>query len=113
VAAPDGSLGAYLESLTKIAAYPGVRMLPGHGPAQPDVAVLARSYLEHRRERLAQVEAAMAAGADTPQKVVDLVYPDIEPAVRFAAEFSAAAQLDYLRHRNRESGTRVNRLDPL
>jgi glyoxylase-like metal-dependent hydrolase (beta-lactamase superfamily II) len=113
VAAPDGSLGAYLESLEKIAGYPGVLMLPGHGPAQPDVAVLARQYLEHRRERLAQVEAAMAAGADSPQKVVDLVYPDIEPAVRFAAEFSAAAQLDYLRHRNRESGTRVNRLDPL
>jgi glyoxylase-like metal-dependent hydrolase (beta-lactamase superfamily II) len=113
VAAPDGSLGAYLESLEKIAAYPGVRMLPGHGPAQPDAAVLAGRYLQHRRERLAQVEAAMAAGADTPGKVVDLVYPDIEPAVRFAAEFSAAAQLDYLRHRNRESGTRVNRLDPL
>jgi hypothetical protein len=55
----------------------------------------------------------MDAGADTPEKVVDLVYPDIEPGVRFAAEFSAAAQLDYLRHRNRESGTRVDRLDPL
>jgi glyoxylase-like metal-dependent hydrolase (beta-lactamase superfamily II) len=113
VAAPDGSLGAYLESLESLAAYPGVLMLPGHGPVQPDVAVLARLYLEHRRERLAQVEAAMAAGADTPEEVVDLVYPDIEPGVRFAAEFSAAAQLNYLRHRNRESGTTANRLDPL
>jgi len=87
--------------------------LPGHGPAQDDVAVVARAYLEHRRERLAQVQAAVAAGADTAEKVVDLVYPDIEPAVRFAAVYSATAQLDYLRHRNRESGTRSDGLDRL
>jgi glyoxylase-like metal-dependent hydrolase (beta-lactamase superfamily II) len=113
VAAPDGGLGPYLASLELLTAYPQVMMLPGHGPAHADVAVLAAYYLDHRRERLAQVEAAMAAGADTPEKVVELVYPDIEPGVRFAAEFSAAAQLDYLRHRNRESGTTTDRLDPL
>jgi glyoxylase-like metal-dependent hydrolase (beta-lactamase superfamily II) len=113
VAKPDGDLGAYLTSLDELAAYGKVLMLPGHGPAQPDVAELARVYREHRRERLAQVEAAMAAGADTPEKVVDLVYPDIEPGVRFAAEWSAAAQLDYLRHKNRESGTPADGLDRL
>nr|WP_296074210.1 MBL fold metallo-hydrolase [uncultured Actinoplanes sp.] len=113
VAAPDGGLGPYLESLELLTAYPQVMMLPGHGPAHADVAVLATYYLEHRRERLAQVEAAVRAGADTPERVVDLVYPDIEPAVRFAAEFSAAAQLDYLRHRDRESGTSADGLDRL
>jgi hypothetical protein len=77
------------------------------------VAVFARFYLDHRRERLAQVEAAMAQGADTPEAVVDLVYPDIDPAVRFAAIFSAKAQLDYLHHKNRESGTRADGLDRL
>ena len=60
-------------------------MLPGHGPALADVAAVARVYLAHRRARLAQVEAAVAAGADTPEKVVDVVYPDIDPGVRFAA----------------------------
>ncbi|GIF25238.1 glyoxylase-like metal-dependent hydrolase (beta-lactamase superfamily II) [Actinoplanes tereljensis] len=113
VAAPDGDLGSYLSSLETLTAYPHVLMLPGHGPAQDDVAVLARGYLDHRRERLAQVEAAIAAGAETPEQVVDLVYPDIEPAIRFAAIFSAKAQLDYLRHRNRESGTRADGLDGL
>jgi hypothetical protein len=88
-------------------------MLPGHGPVRDDVASVARVYLDHRRERLAQVEAAMAAGAQTPEQVVDLVYPDIDPAVRFAAIFSATAQLDYLRHKNRESGTRADGLDRL
>jgi glyoxylase-like metal-dependent hydrolase (beta-lactamase superfamily II) len=113
VAAPDGDLGSYLDSLTVLEAYDQVLMLPGHGPAQHDVAALAQFYLDHRRERLAQVEAAMRQGADTPEKVVDLVYPDIEPGVKFAAIFSARAQLDYLRHKNRESGTRADGLDRL
>ena len=113
VAAPDGDLGAYLRSLELLRTHPEVPMLPGHGPAQPDVAATAQFYLDHRRERLAQVEAAMERGADTPEKVVDLVYPDIDPAVRFAAIFSAKAQLDYLSHKNRESGTRADGLDRL
>jgi glyoxylase-like metal-dependent hydrolase (beta-lactamase superfamily II) len=113
VAAPDGDLGAYLRSLELLTAYEEVLMLPGHGPVRDDVASVARVYLDHRRERLAQVEAAVAAGCETPEQVVDLVYPDIDPAVRFAAIFSAAAQLDYLRHKNRESGTRADGLDRL
>ncbi|MEV6842708.1 MBL fold metallo-hydrolase [Actinoplanes sp. NPDC051411] len=113
VAKPDGDLGDYLRSLDVLAAYGKVLTLPGHGPARADVAAVAGEYREHRRERLAQVEAAMAAGADTPEKVVDLVYPEIEPRLRFAAEWSAAAQLDYLRHKNRESGTPADGLDRL
>ncbi|MBW6438367.1 MBL fold metallo-hydrolase [Actinoplanes hulinensis] len=99
VAQPDGDLGAYLDSLELLSAYPEVLMLPGHGPARADTAERARFYLDHRRERLAQVAAAMAAGAETPAAVVDLVYPDIDPGVRFAAEWSAAAQLDHLRRK--------------
>jgi hypothetical protein len=84
-------------------------MLPGHGPARSDVAAVAGEYLEHRRQRLDQVRAAVAAGAGTPSAIVDVVYPDIDPAIRFAAEASAGAQLDYLR---RESPTPTEQLDP-
>ena len=66
--------------------------------------------LEHRRERLAQVEAAMAAGADTPTAVVNAVYTDIDPAVRFAAEWSARAQLDYLRRESQPGPEQLDRL---
>jgi glyoxylase-like metal-dependent hydrolase (beta-lactamase superfamily II) len=109
VAWPDGDLGAYLGSLATLTAYPRM-VLPGHGPAQPDCAALAHAYLAHRRERLDQVRAAVAAGADTAEAVVDVVYPDIDPGVRFAAEWSARAQLEYLR---RESQPGPQRLDPL
>ncbi|WP_430781266.1 MBL fold metallo-hydrolase [Actinoplanes sp. G11-F43] len=97
VAPPDGDLGAYLRSLELLSAYRQALMLPGHGPARGDTAERARFYLNHRRARLAQVAAAMAAGAETPAAVVDLVYPDLDPSLRFAAEWSAAAQIDHLR----------------
>ena len=109
VAWPDGDLGAYLSSLAALRAYP-MLMLPGHGPVRADCAELARAYLAHRHERLEQVRAAIAAGADTPDAVVDVVYPDVEPWVRFAAEWSARAQLDFLR---RESQPVPEQLDPL
>ncbi|MEV4635798.1 MBL fold metallo-hydrolase [Actinoplanes sp. NPDC049548] len=109
VAWPDGDLGAYLGSLEVLRAYP-LLMLPGHGPAQADCAAVAGAYLDHRRERLAQVRAAVAQGADSPEAVVDLVYPDIDPRIRFAAEASAGAQLDFLR---RESQRTPEGLDPL
>lgn len=110
VAWPDGDLGAYLDSLGVLTAYQGVSLLPGHGPALADCARVARVYLAHRHQRLAQVRAAVAAGAETSDAVVDLVYPDIAPQVRFAAKWSARAQLEYLR---RESHRPPEQLDPL
>lgn len=110
VAAPDGNLSDYLTSLELLATYRQILMLPGHGPVRSDTAALAQEYLKHRMERLAQVRAAMAAGARTPEAVVDVVYPDIDPRVRFAAEWSAAAQIDHL---TRESAAGADGLDRL
>ena len=109
VAWPDGDLGAYLHSLELLSAYPRM-VLPGHGPVLPDCGAIARAYLAHRRERLDQVRAAVAAGADTTEAVVDAVYTDLDPAVRFAALWSTRAQLEYLR---RESQPAPEQLDPL
>jgi glyoxylase-like metal-dependent hydrolase (beta-lactamase superfamily II) len=110
VAWPDGDLGAYLTSLALLSAYEGILMLPGHGPVRADCAALAREYLAHREQRLGQVRAAVAAGADSPEAIVDAVYPEIAPEVRFAARWSARAQLEYLR---RESQAAPEQLDPL
>jgi glyoxylase-like metal-dependent hydrolase (beta-lactamase superfamily II) len=109
VAWPDGDLGAYLASLERLTAYPSL-LLPGHGPVLPDCAAAARAYLAHRRERLDQVRAAMAAGARTPEAVVRAVYPDIDPAVRFAAEWSARAQLEFLRRESQPGSPGLDRL---
>jgi glyoxylase-like metal-dependent hydrolase (beta-lactamase superfamily II) len=105
VAWPDGDLGAYLTTLEQLSAYDGM-VLPGHGPVLPNCAAIART------QRLEQVRAAVAAGATTAEEVVRVVYPDIDPAVRFAAEWSARAQLEHL-SKSRESQSGPEQLDPL
>ena len=97
VAHPDGVLADYLRSLELLAACAGARLLPGHGPVRDDVAEVASAYLVHRRERLDQVRSALASGAATTADVVDVVYADVDPGVRAAAELSVRAQLAYLR----------------
>ena len=70
VIADDGSLGDYLRTLDELRALAdeaGLRvLLPGHGPLLADPAGVLDYYIAHRRERLDQVRAALAAGARTP-----------------------------------------------
>ena len=99
VAHPDGRLHDYLLSLRRLAALGPVRVLPGHGPELADAAAIAAAYLDHRRERLAQVEAAVEAGDRTAGEVVRRVYADVDQSLWPAAELSVRAQLDYLRGR--------------
>ena len=101
VAWPDGNLEAYLESLSRIESLTGARavtsLLPGHGPTVDDAAATVTFYLQHRVERLEQVRAAVARGAQTAYDVVETVYADVPRSVWPAAEQSVQAQLEYLR----------------
>jgi glyoxylase-like metal-dependent hydrolase (beta-lactamase superfamily II) len=101
VISADGSLGDYLRTLDELRALAdsaGLRvLLPGHGPLLPEPAAVLDYYIAHRRERLDQVRAALAAGARTPAEVVAIVYADVDQSLWRAAELSVRAQLDYLR----------------
>lgn len=97
VAWPDGSVGDYLTSLERLMEFPGTPAMPGHGPALPDCAAAARWLHHHRVERLEQVRAAMAQAATTPEEVVEVVYADVDPSLKWAALWSVRAQLDYLK----------------
>jgi glyoxylase-like metal-dependent hydrolase (beta-lactamase superfamily II) len=110
VAYPDGDLASYLRSLATLCAYENVPLLPGHGPALSDCGAAARGYLAHREQRLEQVRAAVADGVRTADDVVDVVYPGIDPAIRFAAIASARAQLDYLRRESHDAPEQLDRL---
>jgi glyoxylase-like metal-dependent hydrolase (beta-lactamase superfamily II) len=100
VIASDGSLGDYLRTLDELRSLAddaGLRvLLPGHGPLLGDPAGVLDYYIAHRRERLDQVRAALAAGARTPREVVAIVYADVDRALWPAAEQSVRAQLAYL-----------------
>ncbi|HET9654059.1 MAG TPA: MBL fold metallo-hydrolase [Kineosporiaceae bacterium] len=100
VAPPDGRLVDYLASLHTLEgvcadAEPDW-VFPGHGPVLPRPGEVVRHYLRHRRERLAQVSAAVADGARAAREVVERVYADVDRSLWPAAELSVRAQLDYL-----------------
>lgn len=100
VAHPDGRLADYLGSLRRLAELaPGTVVLPGHGPELPDAGGVARAYLAHREQRLAQVRDALdrLGPTATPRQVVEDVYADVDRVLWPAAELSVRAQLDYLR----------------
>ncbi|WP_458109567.1 MBL fold metallo-hydrolase [Arthrobacter sp. R3-55] len=96
---PDGRLGQYLASLDRLEAIGAATLLPAHGPVLPALDNKCREYRDHREQRLDQIRAALKhLGSDAAiAEVTDAVYPDVDPSVRWAAETSVAAQLDYLR----------------
>ena len=101
---PDGNLAAYLDSLDLLEGLVRTRnvaeLLPGHGPIVADPLPWLSFYRNHRRERLDEIRAALAAGDRTASEIVARVYADVDRSVWPAAEQSVRAQLDYLRQHN-------------
>ncbi|WP_242614030.1 MBL fold metallo-hydrolase [Actinomadura roseirufa] len=99
----EGKLGDYLGSLDRLRTFSAeveaAVILPGHGPKLDDPLAALDHYIDHRRERLAQVEAAVAAGARTAREVVERVYADVDKSLWPAAEWSVKSQLEYLKSR--------------
>jgi len=100
VSHPDGRLADYLASLELLreaaARHEFDTVLPGHGPVLGDALDVLDFYLAHRKERLAQVAAALSAGDESAEEVVRRVYADVDRALWPAAELSVRAQLHYL-----------------
>lgn len=114
VAHPDGQLAPYFSSIERMRSLvlsgEVATLWPAHGPVLDDALGVLDYYLAHRRERLAQVERALAelavplspelAEDDTlPRRVVEVVYSDVDQSLWDAAELSVRAQLAYLAHR--------------
>jgi glyoxylase-like metal-dependent hydrolase (beta-lactamase superfamily II) len=100
IAHPDGRLGEYLSSLTRLRdlceSADVDLLLPGHGPVLAQPTQVMQGYLTHREARLDQVRQAVAGGARTAAEVVAVVYVDVDKSLHWAAELSVRAQLDYL-----------------
>jgi len=109
IAWPDGDLGAYFESIERMRALAASgaveRLWPAHGPVLDDALGTLEHYLVHRRQRLEQVEDALAQlgigvpdleDEALPRRVVEIVYQDVDESLWGAAEWSVRAQLAYL-----------------
>lgn len=114
VAHPDGQLGPYFDSIERMRALAAsgevTSLWPAHGPVLPDALGVLDFYLAHRRDRLAQVERALAElsvplspglaeDESLPRRVVEVVYADVDESLWGAAELSVRAQLAYLASR--------------
>jgi glyoxylase-like metal-dependent hydrolase (beta-lactamase superfamily II) len=92
-ASNGGSLSAYLASLEKLIALNPSRLLPAHGPVIDQPGPLLRSYLAHRREREAQIVAAVKAGETSLEAIVARIYAGLTPELIGMARDSVTAHL--------------------
>lgn len=96
IAPPDGDMAVYMESLEKVKARRPRRIAPGHGAVIDDPGAVLDSYLRHRRDREAQVLAAL--GSAGPEGVgiealVSGIYLDVPAALHPVARYSVWAHL--------------------
>jgi hydroxyacylglutathione hydrolase len=98
VAAPDGELGAYLDSLERLRSLDPSVIYPAHGPPFTDPDEAIDRYVQHRQDRLRQVQAALEAGARDVKSITDHIYGgSLESTLRPFAEAAVEAYLAYLR----------------
>jgi endoribonuclease LACTB2 len=96
-----GDLSAYLASLARVAALKPAYVLPAHGRVIDDPPGLIERYSAHRADREREVLAAIAAGADSIDAVVDVVYPSLALPLRQAAVETVHAHVNKLRAERR------------
>lgn len=107
---PD-PLGDYLASLERTAALDLRIVYPGHGDPIENPAARAREIIEHHRERLDVVEAAIAGEPQSGYAVSNAVFgDDLLPQQRRFAVAEALSHLERLVHegRARRSGDARN-----
>jgi glyoxylase-like metal-dependent hydrolase (beta-lactamase superfamily II) len=96
---PDGHMGAYMASLTKLQQRPETIYHPAHGEPVEDPHRLLRGLLSHRMQRERQFLRLLA---DQPGSLSDLTaraYPGLDPRLIPAAEATALAHLITLAER--------------
>jgi glyoxylase-like metal-dependent hydrolase (beta-lactamase superfamily II) len=97
----QGDLAAYLRSLERVLALEPARILPAHGAVIDEPAPLLRAYLEHRREREAQILDALRRGATTVDGIVAGLYGGLARHLRERASETVTAHLVKLEREGR------------
>jgi glyoxylase-like metal-dependent hydrolase (beta-lactamase superfamily II) len=93
VAPPDGSMGAYMDSLDKLRSRPETVYWPGHGGPVVEPQRYLRALIHHRRQREASILNALKEGPRTVAALVARVYVGLDPSLTRAAGLSTLAHL--------------------
>lgn len=96
VGAPEGDLRAYLASLERVRDAGFDRLYPGHGPVVDDPTTACERLIDHRLERELRVLAAVEAGADDVDAVLESAYDTDLTGVEDLARATVRAHLTKL-----------------
>ncbi len=93
ISPPDGHLGAFRASLTRLQGRPEAVYYPGHGAAVRDPQAIVAHVLAHRAAREAEILAVLARGPATIADLVAAIYKEVDPRLRPAAARNVLAHL--------------------
>lgn len=94
-------MGPYLASLEKLRGTGLERLHPGHGDDMENPDQVIDWYLAHRLGRHEQIFEAIAAGADTIDDIVEVVYADVDRSLHPLAARSVKAHVALLKDQER------------
>lgn len=101
IAPPDGDMGAYLDSLARLATLELDRIYPGHFRPLDGGRAVIEGYLAHRAERERAIVQALRDGAVTVEDIVERVYRDTPDVLHPVAAYSVRAHLELLARQGR------------
>jgi glyoxylase-like metal-dependent hydrolase (beta-lactamase superfamily II) len=90
---PRGSMFDYVNSLKRVHAYEIDTIYPGHGPVIVNGHRRIGEYITHRETREEAIFAEVARGNEQIGTLVDVLYPDVIPRLRWHAEGTVLAHL--------------------
>ena len=93
---PDGSVRDYIASLEALKGRPETRYRPTHGAAIENPRAWINQIIAHRRRRIEEVFAAVAAGIKDIPSMRAHIYTDLAPTLHGGAELSILGSLHYL-----------------
>lgn len=90
---PDGDMTDYFNSLEKVLARNYQTLWPTHGPPVHDVRPFVQAFIDHRKQREAQVLEQLKAGKRLIKDMVEVMYADVDKRLHPAACHSVLAHM--------------------
>ena len=97
ISPPDGNMGDYFNSLTKVRDRCFQTIYPTHGPpVTDDASGFIQAYIDHRKAREAAIIARLEAGDKTIPQMVKTIYADVDVRLHPAACHSVLGHMIHL-----------------
>ncbi|MEM9173318.1 MAG: MBL fold metallo-hydrolase [Pseudomonadota bacterium] len=113
IAAPDGDMLDYLNSLRAMLTLPLQAIAPGHGAVIDNPKENIAGIIAHRLQREAKViDALLRCQPCTLDELLPVVYDDVDPNLLPIARYSLAAHVDKLKREGRVNRSEVLALIP-